>query len=139
MALKRKLFGIERKEKCKFGHPLVFVPTQKRLRCYECDKVRHKKYYFENKDKIRVKARDRQLRYLYGITQEEYYRLLLSQNSQCSICGKVHSERSLVVDHNHYTGEIRGLLCSQCNFMIGLADENNEILRRAMEYLTKKL
>jgi len=132
------LFREARKEKCRFGHSLVFVPEQKRLRCYKCDKIRSKKYYTANKDKIKGKARNRQLRYLYGITQDEYNHLLSCQNSQCAICGKVHSERSLVVDHCHYTNKIRGLLCQQCNFMLGLASDNKEILKRAVEYLTLK-
>jgi hypothetical protein len=124
----------QRKEKCKLGHPLVYVPAQKRLRCYTCDNIRGAKYYATNKDKIKPKARGRQLRYLYGITQEDYNNLLSSQNSKCAICG---NERSLVVDHDHNTGKIRGLLCAQCNFMIGLASDDNAILTRAVEYLTK--
>ena len=128
---------VTRKEMCKCGHPLVYVANQKRLRCYHCDKKRSKRYYAANKDKIKPKARGRQLRYLYGITIEDYNRLLSSQNSQCAICGNIPLSRGLMVDHNHTTGVVRGLLCSRCNFMIGLGDDNKETFKRAMEYLTK--
>lgn len=127
---------IPRKEKCKFGHPLVYVPKQRRLRCRECDRLRHKEYYANNKHKVKSKARGRQLRYLYDITQDEYNRILLEQKSQCAICGNVSS---LVVDHNHATGKVRGLLCKKCNFVLGLVDDKKEILIRGAEYLSSKV
>jgi hypothetical protein len=125
----------ERKELCKKGHSLVFVPKQNRLRCYQCDKERSKKYYNKNRDGIKVKARDRQLRYLYGITKIQYEKLLFDQNYCCKICDKHSSEGYLFVDHSHSTGEVRGLLCRSCNFILGQANDSKEILRRAMEYL----
>ena len=127
-----------RKKKCRFGHTLVFVPKQKRLRCYICSKKKGKIYYAKNRHKIRALARDRQLRYLYGINQEDYNKLLASQNSQCAICGKASHEHYLMVDHCHTTGKVRGLLCRYCNFILGLADDNKAILSRAIEYLTTK-
>jgi len=135
---KKVLEKIDRKEKCKLGHDLVYLPSQKRVRCYECDRARSRKYYNANKHKIKVKARSRQLRYLYGMTLKEFDNLLAMQNSKCAICGKEHSKVGLVVDHNHITGEIRGLLCRHCNFVLGLVNDDKDILKNAMEYLTNK-
>jgi len=98
--------------------------------------LRHKEYYANNKHKVKSKARGRQLRYLYDITQDEYNRILLEQKSQCAICGNVSS---LVVDHNHATGKVRGLLCKKCNFVLGLVDDKKEILIRGAEYLSSKV
>jgi len=131
--VRKSLHAEKRKEKCKLGHSLVYVSAQKRLRCYECDKVRSKKYYAQNKGKIKKKARNRQLLYLYGITIKEYNNLMIIQNSKCAICNKHGS--NLVVDHCHATGRVRGLLCKQCNFVLGLVNDNKSVLMRAAEYL----
>ena len=69
----------------------------------------------------------------YGLTQERFLELLQSQDYACAIC----KERSygLVVDHNHDTGEVRGLLCSYCNKLLGMARERPAVLHRASVYL----
>lgn len=66
----------------------------------------------------------------YGITPEKYAELLEAQKGLCAICGKA---KRLVVDHDHKTGEIRGLLCRICNGFLGLF-ENKELLRRMELY-----
>lgn len=78
----------------------------------------------------------------YGMTLEEYSRLLSSQGGRCAICGddgrgKAKKAKRLHVDHDHKTGVIRGLLCSPCNFAIGLLRDNPELLRRAASYLAE--
>ena len=69
----------------------------------------------------------------YGLSEEHFRVLLESQNYECAICGK--PDRSLVVDHNHTTGKVRGLLCNSCNTGIGLLQDSVEVLRRAEGYL----
>jgi hypothetical protein len=81
----------------------------------------------------------------YGITPEDYTALYEQQQGRCAICHvqkepwtpMSHSERSrfLVVDHNHSTGKIRGLLCGGCNTGIGQFKENPEALGLAAVYL----
>ena len=75
----------------------------------------------------------------YGITVEEYEELSKKQGHVCSICGcsQLPSKvcKRLVVDHCHQTGEVRGLLCSHCNFLLGHARDNIDILSKAIEYL----
>ncbi len=73
----------------------------------------------------------------YGLTPDEYHRLLGKQAGECAICGR-HAEelgRPLVVDHNHESGEVRGLLCNGCNVGIGCFGENAWIVAKAAEYL----
>jgi hypothetical protein len=72
----------------------------------------------------------------YGITLAEYNVIFSSQSGLCKICnGEQQSGRRLSVDHDHETGRIRGLLCIKCNSFIGMAQENPDILHRAIEYL----
>ncbi len=60
-------------------------------------------------------AKNKRLLNFYGITLEEYTRLLEAQNGHCAMCLAIPTERSLAVDHDHITGAIRGLLCLTCN------------------------
>jgi len=81
------------------------------------------------------------LKYKFGLSIEEYTRMFNKQNGKCAICGKEETERYkgrikfLAVDHNHKTGQIRGLLCHNCNRLLGLSYESQETLMRAAKYL----
>ena len=67
----------------------------------------------------------------YGITTQDYNNMLARQRGKCGICARY---RKLVVDHNHRTGKLRGLLCSNCNTGFGLLEESPRILKRAIQY-----
>ena len=84
------------------------------------------------------RQRDRTLKQ-YGITQQDYDTMLESQNFGCAICGtkKNGRKKNFVVDHDHKTGVVRGLLCTQCNAGLGNYKDNPESIRRAIEYLNK--
>ena len=71
----------------------------------------------------------------YGLTTEDYNNMLLAQENSCAICGS--SDRSLVIDHDHKTNKVRGLLCSNCNTGIGKLGDTSELLRRAIDYLDR--
>lgn len=80
--------------------------------------------------------RGHRLKRVFGITLEEYDRLFESQKGVCAICGKPDmTGRRLAIDHNHQTGEIRGLLCGMCNVTLGRVQESAELLKRMIEYL----
>ena len=72
-----------------------------------------------------------------GITVERYNELFELQNGLCAICNKPElcSNKKLAVDHNHITGKVRSLLCTNCNLLIGQAKESIEILLKAIDYL----
>lgn len=70
--------------------------------------------------------------YKYGISESQYRALLDHHQGRCGICDK---ERPLVVDHNHDTGKVRGLLCHPCNKALGLFGDSVETLRAAEGYL----
>jgi recombinational DNA repair protein (RecF pathway) len=72
----------------------------------------------------------------YGLTFEDYETMKQLQQNCCAICGNT-SERNLDVDHNHSTGKVRELLCSNCNTAVGLLKEDEQLFRKATEYLHK--
>lgn len=92
-----------------------------------------RRYYVNFSDK---KANSRLLRE-YGITLDQYNQMFEEQEGKCAICGKHQSELkfALAVDHNHDTGEVRGLLCRKCNTGIGLFDDNKSLIHNALTYL----
>jgi hypothetical protein len=63
----------------------------------------------------------RQVKYKYKLSPADYYALFELQGGRCAICHVTPEEmgRRLAVDHNHLTGEVRGLLCSPCNSGLG--------------------
>jgi hypothetical protein len=69
----------------------------------------------------------------YGITYSEYKARSAIQAFKCKICGV--GEKKLVVDHNHKTLEVRGLLCHSCNCALGLLKDNVEVMKKAIQYL----
>lgn len=89
------------------------------------------------KSKTKENIRKYHLKYRYGITEEEYQNLLQTQQHCCKICNQHEStfEKPLFVDHCHSTGEVRGLLCSKCNTILGYAEDNIEVFKKAIQYL----
>ena len=87
-----------------------------------------------NPEKVRENSRRQSLRRKYGISQEDYEARLRAQGGACAICGA--TDRKLVVDHNHQTGRVRGILCFNCNLMIGHCGEIVATLEKAAKYLT---
>ena len=72
------------------------------------------------------------LKNVYGLSVEDFERLYKKQHGKCPICD---SYKKLVVDHCHTKGHVRGLLCQQCNSLLGLAKESTMILSQASKYL----
>ncbi len=100
-------------------------------------RLRSAEWYAKNRDR----SKNSRLLRKYNISLDEYNKMLLEQDGRCWTCSKhADDERDkvLVVDHNHLTGEVRGLLCSNCNTAIGLLQESQEILEKVSKYLDEK-
>lgn len=91
--------------------------------------------------KSRHAATERRRRRLkmYGLSVDEYEQMNRDQGGRCAICGgarsRADSDAGLVVDHDHETGAVRGLLCNLCNTGLGAMRDNPEILQAAIAYL----
>lgn len=107
--------------------------------CISCDKEKKKKGYAKDKSRLRRYN----LKKIYNITLDEYDELFMKQNGVCAICGKKETRRNkynvwhLAVDHNHTTGEVRGLLCGNCNSMLGFVKDRPDLLLKAYSYLSQ--
>lgn len=97
-----------------------------------------KKYNDKNKEKKKFYKIEKN----YGLTKKQYCEILERQEYCCAIClqnVEEISKKTLDVDHNHKTNEIRGLLCGSCNRALGLFKDNKDSLLRAIKYLENKL
>ena len=82
------------------------------------------------------RSRNKVLKCRYGITLEDYARMLAEQGGSCAICfTEPQKSRVLDVDHCHVTGTVRGLLCRSCNLTLGRMNDDADTLRRAADYL----
>lgn len=118
--------------------------------CKACCKEKDKERYIKNSDdlcqvakehysKNKQKVKNRNLQKTYGLSLEDFNKMREYQQYSCKICG-IHEEktyRGLFVDHCHESGKVRGLLCKDCNFMLGLAKDNESILTEAIAYLAR--
>jgi len=76
------------------------------------------------------------LKSAYGITLVDYERMYKRQRGVCAICGRPPKKGKLLfVDHEHKTNKVRGLLCHDCNIMIGNAGDSVTILALGISYL----
>lgn len=100
-----------------------------------------RKWLSENADLAYAKdMKNKRKHYLnkaYKLTLEEWNDLATKQENRCAICGKHRQEifRGLMVDHDHKTGKVRGLLCFHCNAGMGNLRDDVQILQKAIAYL----
>jgi hypothetical protein len=118
-------------------------------RCYRNEwnakvgRERIRKYEEANKanDPARRKKRIRKcnLKRTFGVTPEWFDLQLEKQNGGCAVCGATEDGRgkSLHVDHDHTTGEIRGLLCMRCNTLAGCVDNALAVQRATPELMSR--
>lgn len=109
--------------------------------CQSCRTKRHREYckrvgydkkrYWKNPQAERERHTIRK----YKVSQTDYDLMLKNQMGACAICER-KQEKALDIDHCHETGVVRGLLCSNCNRMLGYAKDNRLTLKAAINYLT---
>ena len=105
--------------------------------CKSCENKEIKAWRENNPDKQALINRRTRLKTVYGITPEQYDELLDKQNGCCAICERSQDEfkTRLAVDHNHSSGEIRGLLCNYCNHRVIGRHKDGELLRKMANYV----
>lgn len=102
--------------------------------CNEC----YQEYRKKNKKDEKELNRLLQKKFKYGLSSEKYYSMFEEQENKCAICGNEFTDKNKAfVDHCHTTSKVRGLLCTRCNSLLGMAKDNTEILQKAIDYLLK--
>lgn len=107
------------------------VRERKKRTGYKESPEKSKRWRAKNKSKTRFQRIKRK----YNIDEEGFNDILESQGNSCEICKS--SEWLPVVDHDHLTGSVRGLLCSNCNTALGLLKENEDSVMGLLNYIRK--
>lgn len=112
--------------------------------CRRCGRNRAEKFFRSARGRVcrtctvrrrRASSRNHRIFETYGLTADEYDRLLAAQGGVCAIC-KQSRPYNLPVDHDHRTGRLRGLLCKLCNGrLLTAARDNPAVLRSGADYL----
>ena len=126
---------------CRYcGRPIE--RAQKDPVCRACDASRARDY--RKRPHVRAaKVNQFRLR-AYGVTADEYDRLLTAQGGVCAVCLRPERAlrggipKTLSVDHDHGSGVVRGLLCQSCNTALGLLDDDPVLLAAASFYLLRR-
>jgi hypothetical protein len=123
--------------------------VQYRLNNKEHIKKQNNKYRSNNKEKImtwrennKSYLKEYSLNKLYGLSLEEYQKLLSDTGGFCPICNVElrfdgNYKNSAVIDHNHLTGKVRGVTCRGCNCGLGQFKDNPLIVKKALDWLRK--
>jgi hypothetical protein len=127
------------KTHCKYGHEFTPENTYHSVN----EKGNPRRSCIACRDRVgQERQRDNHLKRLYGISEEEYDSLLVSQDFRCAICREeskaLGKNARLHVDHNHLTGKVRGLLCYACNIAIGFLEEDPDRVQKIMDYLERE-
>lgn len=122
-------YGMETTRTCRECHRIAWY-RYRNSPIYDKERVNRvtKVWRDNNKDKT-VNHRLKQ----YGLTIETYTQMAVKQSNTCLICG-VPKTKKLVVDHDHETGIVRGLLCASCNMQLGWYEKN---IIKIKEYLNE--
>lgn len=107
------------------------------------NKIYMREWRKKNPDKLSKIYRHRVFKQ-YGITEKQYNLMFKKQNGVCYICKCQESRKhqngklqSLSIDHNHFTGKVRGLLCDKCNRGLGFFKHDTKLLNNALLYMRR--
>lgn len=123
-----------------------------RAACKLCQNEEFKEYYVKNKSFVNAKNQEWErtpkgklakrfyyIKKMYGLTKDEWLALLEKQNNKCKICDTYSDDLGFFhTDHDHKTGKVRGLLCKNCNTVLGHAKDDITILKEAISYLKQQ-
>ena len=91
-----------------------------------------KQYRINNPERVRVNKRNWEIKKRYGLSPEQVDALRSAQNNSCAICRRVVT---LVIDHDHSTGQVRGLICNVCNGFLGAIGDRRAAVYGMAAYL----
>lgn len=106
--------------------------------CRTCLCKHKKEKYRANHNGAKEKALAWHRNNTYGIDDDTYQMMVFMQGGVCAICGqsqRAKNTNELCIDHNHVTGQVRGLLCQTCNMLTGFIEKDRERVKKAVKYL----
>jgi hypothetical protein len=127
---------------CPCGATFDLLKTTPWAKCGKCTSTaarsRAKSAKYHQRPGYQKKARNWRLKKYYNLTSEQFDAMEKSQDGRCAICYDPPPDGEfLVVDHDHQTGKIRGLLCHNCNRSIGGLKDSIKVLRATLNYLIR--
>ena len=122
------------------GTPMWYARLRDNLYCTPECREKHPRLLVQRRRRELVPAqkvyeRNHKLQKKYGITPEEWTAMVARQRGACPICWCALADARASVDHDHGTGKVRGILCSNCNVGIGYFKDDPALLASAIEYL----
>jgi hypothetical protein len=111
--------------------------------CIPCQKHKQKNSWASRTPKKRF---EQHLKYKYGVSHAQFMEEWTLQKGCCAICEEALPDlmayedrrRLYAIDHNHETGLFRGILCLNCNTLLGMAKDSARVLQKAIDYLNNK-
>ena len=116
------------------------LPSSYSYECKECTVKRTTAYNKRNSSSVKSQYLKRN----YGISFEEFDRMLTEQGNACAVCGtldpggKRGRNKRFHVNHNSNTGNVRGLLCGNCNAALKYVKEDIHTLQNMIQYLERR-
>ena len=110
----------------------------KTLKGQQLQKEANERYKNKYPDKKTPYKKKWHLKHAYNLSSDEHYQMWVNQNGCCAVCNNPIDYDNLSTDHNHITGQIRGLLCKKCNLGLGYfyTDEHGtKLLEKATQYI----
>ena len=118
------------------ANPEVEIARVKRWQQANADRLNAYRRARRSEPAVKQAERAGHLRRKYGITVEQYEEMLASQGGCCAICRREpRPDISLHLDHDHQSGQLRGILCFRCNNALGDFDDDPTLIGAALAYL----
>ncbi len=76
--------------------------------------------------------------YTHDLSYAEYIEIAAKQNHKCSLCDRNLSEVKINIDHDHSTGEVRGILCKGCNISLGTIEKSLDSVQSQLEFIERQ-
>jgi len=134
----KKFIQMKRCSKCKIKKPESDFYKNHR-NCKACHKEIVVKYQEKNPLKVALSDRKHKISKKYNVSIDDYNLMFKAQKGRCAICNSNSIGRKgakyFSIDHCHTTGKVRGLLCHNCNVILGKIKDSKEWLKNAIKYL----
>ena len=103
----------------------------------EKNREKYRKWQADHRQENREKYKEKNLLRLYGIDRNGLDKMWNQQSGRCACCNTELTKQAWAIDHDHNTGQVRGLLCNSCNLGLGMFSDSVIVFLKAARYLLK--